>query len=322
MDTGKKNMTSAPDLTPFLSVCTPTYNRASYLKRVYASLCAQNFTNFEWLVIDDGSSDETPAVMADLIKQATFPVVYVRQENRGKHVAVNRAVERARGTLFIIIDSDDACAPGMFNTIESEWTSLDSKEGVAGLAFLTMSLNREIVGDRFPHERVRARMPNYYERFRIGGDKCDVHVTAVFRANLFPETPGEKFCPEALVWNRFSRAYDTVFINEAIKIVEYLPDGLSANIIKIRALSPRNTTVFYNELYELKISLSSRFRAAVNLLRFAFHGRLVREVLRQRPVFGLVVVLPAFLMYLRDKRTLAKQELAAQQDSVKKAAQC
>lgn len=315
-------MTSAPDLTPFLSVCTPTYNRASYLQRVYASLCAQDFTRFEWLVIDDGSSDETAVVMAELIKQATFPIVFISQENRGKHVAVNRAVERARGTLFIIIDSDDACAPGMFNTIEREWTSLDCKEEIAGLAFLTMNTNHEIVGDRFPHERTRARMPNYYERFRIGGDKCDVHVTSLFRANLFPETPGEKFCPEALVWNRFSRAYDTVFINQAIKVVEYLPDGLSANIIRIRARSPRNTTVFYNELYELKISPASRLRAGINLLRFAFHGGLLLEALRQRPVFGPVAAIPGFLMYLRDKRTLAKQELVAQQARVKKAAQC
>ena len=93
------------------TVFTPTCNRCATLPRVYASLAAQTFRDFEWLIVDDGSTDCTAALVDKWTAQADFPIRYLRQENRGKHIASNRAVREARGELFLVLDSDDACVP-------------------------------------------------------------------------------------------------------------------------------------------------------------------------------------------------------------------
>jgi glycosyltransferase involved in cell wall biosynthesis len=292
-----------------ITVCTPTYNRAKYLPRVFISLLHQERRNFEWIIVDDGSDDETGAVVKDIQNQADFPVHLHKQVNSGKHVAVNRALDLANGELFVIVDSDDACASDMLAVFEDEWAQLQDKERIAGMTFLTMLRDGTVVGTRFPHDQHIARLPLYYDKFKVAGDKCDVHRTAVFRACRFPETAGERFCPESLVWNRISRTYDTVFINKPVKVVEYLADGLSANILTVRVNSPVNTTTFYEELFATKLSVISRLRAGINYFRFVMHHKGALSAIACKPLHALILFLPAFALYLRDRRILARSNI-------------
>lgn len=293
-------MTDVARKKAVVSVCTPTYNRAKYLPRVFESLSRQTRRNFEWIVVDDGSVDNTETVVAELLTQATFPVRYHKQENSGKHVAVNRALDLAEGDLFVIVDSDDACTDDMLAIFEDEWSRVQSKDTVAGLTFLTAFSNGSVVGSKFPHDYHTASLPLYYDKYKVAGDKCDVHRTTVLRAHKFPET-GEKFCPESLVWNRISRSYDTVFINKVVKVVEYLPDGLSANILKLRINSPVNTITFYDELFSADISFGAKLRAGVNLFRFIFHTKGVVAAVAAKPLYAPLMFIPASLLYMRDR---------------------
>src|SRR5690242_19362698 len=98
-------------MPPLFTVFTPTYNRAHTIERVYRSLCTQNCRDFEWLVVDDGSTDGTEALIRQWQHEAEFPIRYFWQPNAGKHVAMNRGVAEASGSLFLTLDSDDACVP-------------------------------------------------------------------------------------------------------------------------------------------------------------------------------------------------------------------
>ena len=111
-----------------ITVFTPTYNRANSLGRVYDSLCQQTYRNFEWIVIDDGSSDGTEEVIRQYKSNANFPIYYIYQENSGKHVAINRAVERTDSEFFIIADSDDAFKPEALKTFIDAWNAIPDEK--------------------------------------------------------------------------------------------------------------------------------------------------------------------------------------------------
>lgn len=289
--------------SPSISICTPTYNRARYLNRVFHSLQNQNFTAFEWIVVDDGSVDDTENVVKAIAASADFPVIYVQQLNAGKHIAVNRALDLARGELFLVLDSDDRCADGALMRFHQEWKNISDHHGdVAGISVLDMFDNGMIVGTPFPDERMVEFLPEYYARNNISGDKWDIHQTSILRLYRFPETPGEKFCPEGLIWNRIAKKYRMLFINVPLKIIEYLDDGISSNILLARARSPVNTMMYYEEVFESKIKLFSRVKSAINYFRFSLHGQRFSHALGRHPLWGTIVAPLALIMWRADIR--------------------
>lgn len=287
-----------------ITVCTPTFNRGGYLQRIYDSLLGQEFSRFEWLIIDDGSTDNTRAIVDEFLIDPPFRIKYIYQANSGKHIAVNQALDIAIGELFIILDSDDMPSEDMLQVVYSEWSIVEKKSSLSGMVFLTMFHDKRIVGDEFPFDKHCASLTNFYDQYKILGDKCDIHVTKIFKKYKFPITINERFCPEGLIWNRMASSFNTLFINKPIKYVEYLDDGLSANVLKIRVNSPINTMSFYRELMQKKISLKSRLRSAINFVRFSFHAGRYREVLRMYTLLGIFLMLPAFAFYLIDRRQL------------------
>jgi len=123
---------------PVFTIFTPTFNRADKLERAFLSLQALTYRNFEWLIVDDGSTDETEELIRELCAKAKFLVRYFRQDNSGKHIAFNKAVREARGELFVCLDSDDECLPDALEKLLACWQSIlesDKKEfaGVTGL---------------------------------------------------------------------------------------------------------------------------------------------------------------------------------------------
>src|SRR5262249_23261414 len=136
------------------TVFTPTYNRAHTLSRVYESLCAQTLRDFEWLVIDDGSTDSTPELIVAWAKAVDFPVRYFRQEHSGKHIAHNLAAREARGHFFLTLDSDDRCVPQALERIAHHWSMIPAGDRAlfVGVSGLCRNQYGEIIGDRFPFD--------------------------------------------------------------------------------------------------------------------------------------------------------------------------
>lgn len=294
---------------PFFTVFTPTYNRAHTLHRVYDSLLAQTFRDFEWLIVDDGSIDNTAELVKKWQTEASFSIRYIFQENKGKHVASNVGVREAEGKLFLFFDSDDACVPEALERFKHHWENIlpVDRQNFSTLAVLCMDGNGKTIGGDYPAAVIDTDTPWGRLSLGKGGDRWGVNSTDVLKCYPFPEFPGETFITEGVVWNRMACAYKTRFVNERLKIVEYLHDGLSASTVRIRANSPQGARLYYDELSRLSIPLIAKIRAHINYVRFSCHGgiplkRMVEE--SASPTAAAILLPIGYLMYKADRRAL------------------
>lgn len=298
--------------SPFITVFTPTFNRASHLIRLYESLVNQVFTSFEWVIVDDGSDDDTAEVVARLRAENRVEIIYQAQQNSGKHIAINVGAVLATGELFFIVDSDDILPMNALSIIHHHWQALlaeGKSERYAGLCGLRVYHNGSVIGGDVDYQVLDASLPDYRYRMGYRGDKAEVFRTDILRRYPFPVIDGEKFCTEALVWNRIGRAYQLRFFDEGIYICEYLAGGLSANSFRLRKMNPRYACLYYAELLNMPgIAFGQRLRAAINFWRFAFYNHVddFSEKYRSANQPWSIVVLPVcYFLYcitkLKDK---------------------
>ncbi len=253
---------------PRITVFTPTYNRAYILKNLYESLCRQTFTDFEWLIVDDGSTDNTEALVQGWGQQQRLNLRYFRQPNGGKHVAVNHGVKEARGEAFFIVDSDDYLADNALFWIDKKFSEIQDDDRFAGISGLKVFPNGKSISQGWQKDEIDANALDIRYTYHVQGDLAEVFKTDVLRQYPFPEGNGEKFCPEALVWNRIARRYLIRYVQKPIYVGEYRFDGLSASTIRVRQSSPQNTMTYYAELSRTSVPRSIRIKAAINFWRF------------------------------------------------------
>lgn len=285
-----------------ITVFTPAYNRAHLLPRLFESLLRQTLRDFEWLVVDDGSADNTAEVVKELARVADFPVRYVRKENGGKHTAVNLGVTLAEGELFFILDSDDELPADSLKIISEKYAAVKGRGDICGVCGYMAHRNGAVIG----HPRIDGVEASSVEmrcKYKVAGDMAEVFCTSVLREFPFPEIAGEKFCPEALVWNRIARRYRLYIFSDVIYFRDYLDGGLTDNIVRIRMHSPVASMMAYAEMTEFPaMPLRVKARAAINYWRFRLCKR---RGMSEFPRLGLRWSWAAPLgamMHLRDKR--------------------
>lgn len=286
-----------------VTVFTATYNRASLLGNLYKSLLAQTCMDFEWLIINDGSTDNTESVVQTFMDENKIRIVYRNKSNGGKHTAINLGVTMACGELFFIVDSDDYLA---FNSIERilyYYETIKNDESFAGVCGLKVFESGKPVGGGPDFGILDCNALDFRFKYRVKGDMAEVFRTTVLREFSFPEIPGERFCPEALVWNRIAQQYRLRFFYEKIYVCDYLPDGLTAKITQLRMNSREASLIHYSELYKLKIPLLQKIKAAINFWRFSFcSDRALPSLINQISLFSLVYYPLGFLLHVNDQR--------------------
>ena len=213
------------------TVFTPTYNRGYIIENLFRSLQRQTFSDFEWVVVDDGSEDDTPTKIAAFqAENPAFPIRYFRVPNGGKHRAINLGVREAAGELFYIVDSDDYVTDDALEAIDAVEKSIVPEEKIffCGVCGLKGYDSERIIGKTFAGETLDITA---LERAKcnISGDKAEVFYTALLRRYPFPEYEGENFVTECVVWDKIAAdGYKMRFFNHIVMICNYLPDGLSA----------------------------------------------------------------------------------------------
>ena len=272
-----------------ITVFTPTYNRGNLLNRLYQSLCKQKNKEFEWIIVDDGSTDETSCVIKmiqDKHACEDFPIHYYKKENGGKHTAVNMGVQKANGELFFIADSDDILPSNALQTVAEVWEQTKYDNSIGGICGLDGDINDgSIIGTGFPKEvhLLNIELSNHINigyidattrdvrfKFKVDGDMKEVFRTSVLREFPFPEIRGERFCPEVLIWNRIASKYKLRHINKIIYLVEYQQEGITSAITRSRMDSPIATTMTYAEMLRYDIPLKIKIKSAINYWRFYF----------------------------------------------------
>lgn len=213
-----------------MTILTPTYNRGYILDKAFNSLCRQNDTDFEWIIIDDGSTDNTESlVKAWMNEQLPFILRYFKQENGGKHRALNKGIQEARYDYILILDSDDYLTDDAVFKIHSWIKTIEGRDDFAGVSGLRGWINRDghIGGNGDGREYIDAKN-NERRKYNLMGDKAEVYKTDILRKYPFPEFEGEKFLSEHVVWDTIAKdGYKLRWFNDVIYKCEYLDDGLT-----------------------------------------------------------------------------------------------
>ena len=250
-----------------ITVFTPTYNRASFLRKQFESLSKQTLLDFEWLIVDDGSIDDTRNIVEQIRISSLFKIRYFYKKNGGKHTAINLGVAKARGDLFLILDSDDELPPDALETLQKVFEPIKDKSKYGGVCGYIAHRDGRVIG----HPLLSADVSTIDLRYKLHcfGDMSEVYRTEVLKEFPFPEIKGEKFCPEVLVWNRISQKYIVRVYPKVMYFRDYLKGGLTDNIIRLRMQSPYATMMTYAEMLKYKeVPLLGKIRSAINYWRF------------------------------------------------------
>ncbi len=259
---------------PRFTILTPTYNRAVELQRLKESLDAQRRTDFEWLIVDDGSSDGTELAAGIWAGTAAYPVRYLRRANGGKHRALNDGIREARGDWVVMVDSDDRLHPGALAALAPAANRADRDPSLGGILGLKVMDGGARIGEPFPAGMERRSALDLALADRLRGDKAEVMKRDVLARFPFPEFEGETFLTENVVWFRIAGAgYEYLLLNAPIQICEYRGDGLSARSLELRLANPKGNLLYYAEALESHYPARALFRMAVNYARFAAHAR-------------------------------------------------
>lgn len=255
-----------------ITLLTPTYNRASLLQRLYQSLIKQNCQDFEWLIVDDGSVDDTEYLIESFRRTqqngVTFPIQYIKKSNGGKHTAINLGVQHAQGELILIVDSDDLLPVNAILTVLSQYNKVKGDDAFAGVAGLDFDMNNRIIGTGLPQSIIHCNAMEIRYRFKVQGDLKEAFKKDVLLKFPFPEIEGERFCPEQLVWFRIAQHYKLRYFNQPIYLADYQDGGITSNIVRARMNSPIASMLCYGELTTYQIPFKEKIKAAINYYRF------------------------------------------------------
>ena len=278
-----------------ITVFTPAYNRKKELERLYNSLLNQDYNDFEWLIVDDGSSDDTENYVKGLIKENKIEINYVKKENGGKPSAYNKGLDYAKGNIFLTIDSDDIFRPNVLGKIASDFDNiLDDDIGGAMYLQSYISDSEKIIGSNFPADNMIANYFDVYHKFRVTGDKLIVLKTDVARMFYFPIIENEKFVPEALVFNRISKKYKFKCFNFIAASKEYLTEGYSNNYFALVKRNPLGNMLYFMELYDLDRSIYNIY----GYILFGIYGKVkFRDLLKHKAKIRVALLyLPVLLI--------------------------
>lgn len=226
-----------------ITVFTPTYNREKTIRRTFESLCRQTSKCFEWLVVDDGSTDNTELIFHEFEKKADFQIRYIKKPNGGKHTAYNLALEKANGDLFFTVDSDDWLPDNSIKKILDISDGIATNNTIAGIIALKELPDKTTIGHEFKESNTFRSLRDL-ELSGQGGERALIFKTLIARQYPFPIIPGERFLTESVVYDQFKN-YSFYIINTPLTTCEYLDGGLSSNVKQTMVNNPGGYKLYY-----------------------------------------------------------------------------
>lgn len=273
-----------------ISILTPTFNRAEKLIELYNSLLNQSNHKFNWIIIDDGSIDNTKEVV-DQFNTNKFAVNYYYKENGGKHTAHNLGLDFINTELTMVVDSDDILTKDAVQSIYDEWLPVKDK-GLCGVSFLKSDKKGNISGLEFPNNNFIGNFIDIRINRNDISEKAEIWVTDILRKYPFPVFEGEKYVGEGAIWSSIAKKYDMLFVNKIIYIYEYEQSGLTLSGRRLRIKNP------FGGIFAAKVALSKEFKMSMKIKKmilyicYGFFAKLsIREMYKDSPMKTLYVLL-------------------------------
>ncbi|MEN8177512.1 MAG: glycosyltransferase family A protein [Pseudomonadota bacterium] len=234
---------------PYFTIFIPTYNRADTLLRALMSVSTQQDNDLEVVIIDDGSTDNSKAIVSQWQSSVTFPVKYIYQTNQGKTAAHNTMLKHATGELTVLLDSDDLLTDDALSTLRHYWEEAKELPDCAGVECLCADLNsRELLGTPYPQDRMLSNYLEIRQRYDVKGDKLNAIKTSVLQKFPYPRFAGEKHVPPSTVWSRMAHQHNFLHINKILKLVEYQSNGISQGWKDKKTRNPCGYRQYYLEI--------------------------------------------------------------------------
>lgn len=283
---------------PTLTVFTPTYNRAYCLGNCYESLKRQSCKDFIWLIIDDGSTDNTRDLVSSWIKEKVVPIRYYQQENQGMHGAHNTAYELIDTELNVCIDSDDYMPDDAVEKIILFWKQYGSSK-VSGIIGLDATVDGKVLGTRMPSVVKQATLGEIYSKYNGKGDKKLVYRTELTRKYPYPLFKGERLVPLSYKYSMLDLEYPMLLMDEVLCIVQYMPDGSTNNIIKQYRNNPNGFSFFRKAMMKISKRPVYRFRQAIHYVATSIIAR-NKLFIHESPckLITMMALIPGLLLFL------------------------
>lgn len=292
---------------PLITIFTPTYNRAHTLPRLFESLKRQSFTDFEWLVIDDGSADTTAELFARWKEEELkFPIRYIKVENGGKNRAINRGIHLASGRFFMILDSDDLLTDDAVEFIRAASVQISDNDSFVGFSGKRGDLDGKPlgVGEKEYAEDGFIDCSNLERpKYGLERDMAEVFVTEKLRKYEFKVWAGEKFTPEEVVWNRMAiDGYKLRWYNKVIYLCEYQQGGLSDSTWSLLKNNPMGYAMMFNQRLQLYPDAASRINNAIQYGSCCFLAKEYKMLFKSRLPILTVLLSPVAWCVSRRRR--------------------
>lgn len=272
-----------------ITIFTPTYNRKEQIKRLYNSLKNQSYKDFEWLIVDDGSTDDTSELVHDFVEEKAILIKYIKQSNGGKHTAYNTALNYAEGKYFFCIDSDDWIGDNFLEKLSKESKYKDC----AGFIAYKCNSKNELLSKKFPRQVEECSLFNLSEKYHCEGEFSIIIRSNIAKKYKFPVFDNEKFIGENVVYDKLSEKYKFRLLAERATICEYQEDGLTDNYADLMKKNPSGFCLYYMQRIDLscsfitKINMAGRyncFRIFCNNKKLKYSGKNKMLVFYSKPL--------------------------------------
>lgn len=288
-------------LADILTILTPTYNRAMVLNDLFDSLNCQTDKQFIWLIIDDGSNDNTESLVKTFIEKADFEIKYYKKNNGGKHTALNVGFQMVTSFLTFIVDSDDVLTSDAVKEIK-QYSDTVKKKDLAGVAFLRGYDELTCIGNKFPKDNDIMNDIDVRFRHKVTGDKAEVWRTDILKQYQFPVFENERFQGENYIWWQIALKYNMLYINKIIYITKYLEGGLtkSGKLLRIHCCKGgmANSRIGFDSRFPITVRMKYAtlyncyaFFAKVSLKKRLSHNK-------NKRLLVMAAYLPGYLVYV------------------------
>lgn len=260
-----------------ITIFTPTYNRSNTLDRLYNSLVKQTNASFVWLIVDDGSIDDTELKVLRWKNEKSIQIHYHKQENRGKSFAHNVGVSLTRTELFTCVDSDDYLTENAVSVILDAYQKFHKNDLIGMIAFKTLE-NSVLVTKFSNNDITHTTLYNAYNKYGLGGDAMLIYRTEIINQFAFPIFDNEKFVPEAYLYDKLDQTGEMYIIKESLYICEYLQDGYTNNLVNTLLNNPNGYIQYLKNRIEIDDSFFVKYLDIIKLLCFLIATMRIREI--------------------------------------------
>lgn len=287
-----------------LTLYTPCYNKGKTISRTYDSLLSQTCYDFEWIIINDGSTDDSKKII-DSFKTDLFPIRIVHKANEGLSSVMNMATQMAQGEFILRVDGDDWLISEGVETIHNalnKYNMQDTKLG--GIVFLTEFADGTKCGFHPFEEAYRCNFMDYREKYKAIGDRAEVFKTSCFKEFPMPFFPNERFMLESYTWRKFSDKYDVIYYNKSIYKREYNNASITNNWPNIGFQNPKGIQLDLSDYLYRKISYKNKIKASINYFRYSLHTKYpLSKLIKDVPVLSVCIgLIPGLILYSIERK--------------------